>query len=233
MGGCGGAGARLAATPVRVDLGEIPFEGKPSLVNIAIENRATSPVLVEFFRIDGDTPAHVAPRVSTCATGKPLAAEASCSVVVMLQADRFGSMTGQLVVGYQGPGSPLTVTVVATGGGRPDLRVMTSRLDFASRNLVGRAESAPIILSSRGTAAAWLDEYTIEGPGARSFRINVAGADCSLSEIHPGTTCHLPIVFHPLTATRLQATLVLTTKVIDSSGAWQSRVFRVPLSGVG
>jgi hypothetical protein len=233
LAGCGSAGVAVEARPSHVDLGEIPFQGKTSRIPISLHNKTRSPVRIEYPRIDGDTPAQVAKAGTTCLTGKSMAAGGSCLVVVSLRADRFGVMKGELIVGYDQKGSPVTVPIVATGGGIPDLRVLTSRLDFGEQPVGGPPARAFISLRSRGTAAAWLDTFTIEGPGANSFRSDPAHSDCrSLDAIPPGMTCRLPITFSPSAAGSRTATAVLTTGTFVN-GQPVKRSFRIELTGRG
>jgi hypothetical protein len=97
-------------------------------------------------------------------------------------------MKGQLVIGYDRNGSPATITIVATGAGTPNLQTPTRRLEFGSQLIDGRPTRRLITLISNGTAAAWLDTYTIQGADAGDFRIDAAHSNCqSLDAIPPGT----------------------------------------------
>jgi hypothetical protein len=155
LAGCGGAGVAVEAKPSHVDLGEVAFQGKTVKIPVSLHNRTRSAVRIEYPRVEGDTPARVATAGTTCLAGKSVAAGASCLVMVSLRADRFGEMKGQLIVSYDQKGSPVTVPITATGGGIPDLQVLTSRLDFGQQPVGGSPARAFISLASRGTAAAW------------------------------------------------------------------------------
>jgi hypothetical protein len=233
LAGCGSAGVAVEAKPSHVDLGEVSFQGKTARIPISLHNKTRSPVRIEYPRIDGDTPAQVATAGTTCLTGKSLAAGASCLVVVSLRADRFGVMKGELIVGYDQKGSPVTVPIVATSNGIPDLQVLTSRLDFGEHPVGGSPARAFISLRSRGTAAAWLDTYTIEEPGASDFRFDAVKSDCrSLAAIPPGMACRLPVTFSPSTAGGRTATAVLTSGTFVN-GQPVERTFRIKLAGGG
>jgi hypothetical protein len=231
LAGCGSAGA-VEAKPSRVDLGEVPFQGKTARIPISLHNKSRSPVTIEYPRIGGDTPAQVAAVGTTCLTGKSVAAGASCLVVVSLRADRFGVMKGELIVGYDQKGSPVTVPIVATGGGSPDLQVLTSRLDFGEQPVGGPPARAFISLRSRGTAAAWLDTYTTVGAAASDFGFDAVHSDCrSLDAIPPGMSCRLPITFSPSAVGGRTATAVLTTGTFVNGHVKKS--FRIELTGRG
>ena len=234
VAGCGGgSGATVQATPSRIDLGKIAYQGKTVTAAITLYNKTHSPVTIQFLRIDGNTPATVSSKGTTCPTQKTLAAGASCLVAVTVRADRFGQMKGQLVIGYNRNGSPAIVAIVATGGGTPNLQTPTTRLDFGSQPINGRPTRRLITLISNGTAAAWLDTYTIQGPDAGDFRIDAAQSNCrSLDAIPPGTTCGLPITFTPTASVNRTATAILTTGTfINDQPA--SRTLRIKLEGRG
>ena len=198
-----------------------------------MHNKTHAPVTIEFLRIEGDTPATVSSNGTTCPTQKSLAAGASCRVVVALRADRFGQMNGQLVVGYNQSGSPATIPIDATGGGTPKLRTPTRRLDFGSQPIDGPPTRRLITLISNGTAAAWLDTYTIQGTDAADFRIDAAHSNCqSLDAIPPGTTCGLPITFTPTALGARTATVILKTGTF-TRGQPASRTLQVKLEARG
>jgi hypothetical protein len=119
-------------------------------------------------------------------------------------------MKGQLVVGYNQSGSPITVPIVATGGGIRDLRILTSRLDLGIQPVGGPPGRGFIKLDSRGTAAAWLDAYTMVGANPDDFGFDAPHSTCrSLGAIPPGMSCTLPVTFEPLAAGTRQGTAVL------------------------
>jgi hypothetical protein len=234
VAGCGGSSqATVHATPSRIDLGKIAYQGKAATAAITLHNKTHAPVTIQFLRIDGDTPATVSSKGTTCPTQTTLAAGASCLVVVALRADRFGKMEGQLVIGYNRNGSPVTIPIVATGGGTPKLQTPTERLDFGSQPIDGRPTRRLVTLISGGTAAAWLDTYTIQGTDAGDFRFDAAHSNCrSLDAIPPGTTCGLPITFTPTAPGTRTATATLTTGTFIH-GQPASRTLRVRLEGRG
>jgi hypothetical protein len=233
LAGCGGAGVVVVAKPSHVDVGEIPFQGRAVRIPITLRNKMRSPVRIEYPRIEGDTPAQVAKAGTTCLAGKSVAAGASCLVVVSLRADRFGVMKGQLIVSYDQRGSPVAVPIVATGGGIPDLHVLTSRLDFGEHPVGGPPARAFISLASRGTAAVWLDTYTTEGAAANDFGFDAARSDCgSLDAIPPGMSCRLPITFSPSAVGIRTATAILTAGTFVN-GQPVERSFRIELRGRG
>jgi len=233
LAGCGGSQRAIQATPSHVDLGKIAYHGKTAVIPISLRNTSRSPVTIQFLRIDGDTPATISTRDTTCPTQKNLIAGASCLAVITLRADRFGQMNGQLVVSYNRNSSPTTVPIVATGGGTPDLQVRTSQIDFGERPLGGPPARASIFLRSRGTAAAWLDTYTIEGAAANDFGFDAAHSDCrSLDAIPPGVSCRLPTTFSPSAVGSRTATAVLTAGTFVN-GQPVERSFRIELTGRG
>jgi hypothetical protein len=233
LAGCGSAQVAIEAKPSHVDLGEIAFQGKTVKIPVSLNNTTRSAVRIEYPRIEGDTPAQVATAGTTCLAGKSVAAGASCLVVVSLRADRFGQMKGQLIVSYDKNGSPVTVPITATGGGIPDLQILTPRLDFGQQSVSGTPARAFISLRSRGTAAAWLDTYTIEGQDANDFRFDTVHSDCrSLDAIPPGTSCQLPITFTPSATGGRTATAVLTAGTFVNNRPVK-RSFRIELIGRG
>ena len=231
--GCGGSRPAIQATPTRVDFGKTAYQGKTATAAITLHNKTHAPVTIAFLRVDGDTPATVSSKGTTCPTQRSLAAGASCRIVVALRADRFGQMKGQLVIGYDRNGSPATIPIVATGAGTPNLQTPTESLDFGSQPINGRPTRLFITLVSDGTAAAWLDTDTIQGTGAGDFRIDATQSNChSLDAIPPGTTCGLPITFTPTESGNRTATAFLTTGTFIN-GRPARRTLRVELEGRG
>ena len=116
-------------------------------------------------------------------------------VVVALRADTFGQMNGQLVVGYNQSGSPATIPIDATGGGTPQLKTPTRRLDSAPQPIDGRPTRRLITLISNGTAAAWLDTYTIQGADARRLSNRRSPLQLPIARRDP-TRHHLRLANH-------------------------------------
>jgi hypothetical protein len=134
--------------------------------------------------------------------GGPLAANASCTIIVTYDPTVLGSDKSTLVVTSSDPASPLLTQATGTG---TEVKTSLSSIAFGSISY-GTNKTIDLTISNTGTASFTLAE-TISGAG---FSVSSTGKTCTTS-LAAGTSCVLPIEYDPSAVGTNSGTLSLTT----------------------
>ncbi len=105
----------------------------------------------------------------------------------------------------------------------PEVGLSTGSVDF-SGILVGLDESAPLTITSTGTADLIIGSVGLAPAGLSVF--GIANDDCSGQTLAPGSTCTLDITFQPLVRGTFNDELLIPSNAPDSPAS-------VALAGVG
>ncbi|MGD0801205.1 MAG: choice-of-anchor D domain-containing protein [Terracidiphilus sp.] len=156
--------------------------------------------------------------------GGTLAANASCSVSFYFKPTAPGALTAAISFADNAANSPQTVVLSGTGGSAPVVSLSPASLAFASTN-VGVSSAAQLVtLTNSGTAALTLSSVTVGGTNPTSF---LATNNCGAS-LAATASCTVSIIFKPLAAGALSASLSFTDSAANSPQA-----FALTGTGVG
>ena len=152
-----------------------------------------------------------------------LAAGANCTVNVAFKPTTTGARNGTLMISYNFPGSPQTVSLSGTGVA-PIVTLGASSVTFGNQ-IVGSSSSPQVVgLQNTGTATLTFTGagITITGANAGDFsQTNTCGASVSA-----GANCSINVTFKPIATGARSASLSIND---DATGSPQT----VPLSGTG
>jgi len=152
--------------------------------------------------------------------GSSLAASASCTIRITLNALHAGTPTATIQVSDSGAGSPRRVPVTAT--------VLTAGATFNPPQLqfgttkVGSTQTKSTRLTNTGTASLVISLVQITGANPGDF---TQSSNC-VGTLAPGVACTINVTFKPTAKISRTASLRVTTNT-------QSGTEIVPLSGTG
>jgi len=86
--------------------------------------------------------------------------------------------------------------------------VAPDKLDFAEQPLQVATPASAVIITNRGGATLHVSSIRLEGPAATDF--TVSENQCSRTELAPGASCAMKVVFRPQTAGSRTATLAIS-----------------------
>jgi hypothetical protein len=152
----------------------------------------------------------------------PVQPGTSCFVYVDFTPTQPGARNGTLTVVGDDPGSPDT-SVLSGFGLVPSAQVSPVSLTYAAQKAGVSSAAQVVTLANTGNFPLAVSSTSIVGPGAADFRISSNGC----SNVNPGSTCRIGVVFKPTYYGSRTATL----QIIDNASG--GGVQTIALSGTG
>ena len=203
-------GVFLAPSPLSFANQPKGTTSSPQTVTLA--NNTQSAITVNGYTITGTNAGDFKIQTNNCpASGSTLAAETSCTLLIVFTPSTTTSESATLSVSDTGAGSPQTVTMTGTGTTPPAGVTLTpSSANFGSVNQGATSSPQTFTLTNNSQAAITIaspNGFTITGTNAGDFKIQTNNCPASGSTLAAGTTCTLSVVFTPSTTSSESATL--------------------------
>jgi len=169
-------------------------------------------------------------QTNTCGTS--VAVGATCNITITFAPKSAGSLTANLSVADNAPGSPQTVGVSGTGNA---IVLSSGSLAFVAPGTGVAAPTQKVTLSNESNVALTVTGVSITGTNASSFsQTNTCGTSVAI-----GASCAITLTFKPVAAGALTATVNIADNAFGSpqtvalSGTEQGQVPTISLSATG
>jgi hypothetical protein len=213
----------VIVTPASVTFPAQAENTTSAAMTVTVKNTSTGSETLSFSSISTSGPFAVSG--GTCSTdASPLAAGASCTILVTFTPTGTAASTGALTIADNATsGSPQTVTLHGTTAGQPTVTVTPGSLTFPAT--LQNTASSPMSVTVKNTSTAsqtisFTNISTSEGPFA------VSGGTCSTdsSPLAAGASCTIAVTFTPTGTSPSSGTLTITDNAASSPQ-------NVPLNG--
>jgi hypothetical protein len=173
-------------TPASLDFGTQNVGTKSPPQNVTVFNDETSALTITGINIGGNDPNDF---TETNKCGSTLPAGANCQIAVVFQPQVGGARSATLNVNYQGPGSPLTVSL--SGFGAVSTVTLTpSNLKFPLRLIGTTSSPKTATLTNTGTVPVNISNISTTGPFTEMN-------NCP-SSLAVGANCQIQVKFTPV-----------------------------------
>jgi hypothetical protein len=218
IAGSGAAAAANLTLPTALDFGVVNIAAPSAQQFLQVLNSGTEAVSLTGFAITGTNASDFAITADQC--GSSLAVGQICNLGLIFTPAAGNERTATLQISDNATGSPQAVALSGIGQTAAQTLTLPSGLDFGVITL-GSSPTQSFYVYNTGTAAVTFSKLAIVGVNASDFAI-VRGC----TQINPGYSCLVQLVFNPSAAGMRTAVLSLTD---GAAGSPQS----VPLTGVG
>ncbi len=207
------AQATLSLSANALDFGAVPTNAA-SQRTLTLTNSGQAPLTFSSIGLSG-AQAGLFSLGGTCATTAPVAAGASCTIVVQALPTAAGAFAASLNLASNASNANVAVNLSGTASApAPAIAASPSAVAFGTQTIGAAAALQRVTLSNRGNVALALASIVVSG--APSITIN--GGDCNAT-LAVGASCTVPLNFAPTTAGDVSATLLVRSNAADLSVA--------------
>jgi hypothetical protein len=208
MHGVGVVQSLLGAEPDALSFGEVPVGSRSEAQVVVVRNRGATVVRLGTAGIVGAGSSDF--RVLSTTAGTVLQREGTLEVRIVFAPSSAGGNEATLEVAYEGPDSPLRISLVGRGSAARGLVPDAIDLDFGGV-AVGDSTEHRLVLTNAERTAANIKNVVIDGAAAADFKI--VRDECSRSVLEPGDQCVLVVSARPSSAGRRAASLEVNADV--------------------
>ena len=193
--------------------------------SISLTNGTDNPLVVSSVDIEGANPTDFIITHNEC--GGYLPSQANCPILLAFQPTTNGTRTAQLVVNYEGTGSPQRLDLTGCGLAPTPVDCFSvnsgSVIRFGTVGLAQTSAWQSVTITNCGTADLIVSNVAITGANSNEFR--VVGGTCT-NAIAQNAACTINLAFTPAGVDVRGATLVVSDNTTNSPHYWS-------LSGTG
>ncbi len=226
LSGNGTGQATAVASTSQLSFGSVTVGGAAATQQATITNTGNAPLPVQKVSVGGANPGDFTlAKGTTCMSGTPVPASGSCVVAVSFAPAATGDRSATLSVASGGDNATtLQIALSGTGVGQAQGALTPSQTDFGSADVGATSPPTTFTLNSSGTADLPITTIAIQGASPRSFELTSAGSCKSGGSVASGSSCTVQVVFAPIAAGAVTATLSVVAG---------GEEFSAPLSGTG
>ena len=180
---------------------------------VTLTNNATVPLAISSIKLAGQF------RWNNNTCGAIVAPDASCALSVTFKPLSKGSKSGAITIFDSASTKPQVILLAGVG---TVVNLVPSRLAFPDQKIGTSSNPKAVVVTNDSTSSLVFTDIKLSGQDAQQFsQTNTCG-----SQIGPGASCTVSVIFQPKKAEELHAQLVLT----DNGG---DQMQLVPLTGTG
>jgi hypothetical protein len=226
LSGTGTGQAAAVASTSQLSFGSVTVGGAPATQQATITNTGNAPLPVQKVSVGGANAGDFTlAKGTTCVAGTPVPASGSCEVAVSFAPAATGDRSATLSVASGGDNATtLQIALSGTGVGQAQGALTPSQADFGSADVGATSPPTTFTLNSSGTAGLPITTIAMQGASPRSFEVTSAGSCTSGGSVASGSSCTVQVVFAPIAAGAMTATLSVVAG---------GEEFSAPLSGTG
>lgn len=211
----GNGGVELSSAAV--DFGDQDLGKKSAVQTVTLSNGGSDPLPIAAVGIEGENAKDFqVTDQSTCAAGKPLGKDKSCTIGVRFKPTARDDRSAVLVVRFGGGTAPLSVDLHGAGTGQAAVVLETTRLDLGSVGLGKGTRTRTMTVTNAGNAPLEIRALAIEGDEAGDFKIAKKTSCRAKKKLKAGATCAIAVSFKPKELGKRTASLVI---VHDAEGS--------------
>jgi hypothetical protein len=114
-----------------------------------------------------------------------------CTAIVVFDPQSLGRFETELVITYNGPKSPLRVSLSGTGTGVAEIALDPARVALSA--VIGTERRMPVEVTNLGGAALHVLDASTDVSG-----FHVEAGECLQGPVPPGQSCSLTVIFAPI-----------------------------------
>lgn len=221
-------GVSLSSNSIAFGTVSVGATSTPS--SVTLTNTGNQPLTVSSVTIDSTVglPSDFAfTGTNDCVASSPLAANATCTITLDFAPAAPGSITGQVDVADDGPGSPQTISLGGTGT-QPAASFSPPSFAFGSVNVGTPSSPQTVTLTNTGNQTLTISSVTVDPSVGTPADFSLSGSSTCLTagSLAPSGSCSIIVTFTPST----QGSESAQIDVADNApGSPQL----VPMSGTG
>ena len=210
-----GAGSPQSAPVISFSPANLSFAGPVNLgspagpMAVSVVNSGNAPLSISIVALGGSNPADFNTAGVACA-GVPIAANASCEVMVTFTPTAAGARSATLTFTDNAAGSPHVVALSGMGAGTtaPSLRFLPTPANFPAITQGLTSTPLSVTVSNSGNAPLHITGISAGGSSPGNFVNNVSA--CVGATVAPGAVCAVSMSVSPTAAGTVSETLSVT-----------------------
>jgi hypothetical protein len=211
LSGTGAAGPAAVLTPASLTFPSQIVNTASAAMTVTLSNPGTVALAITSITVTGANASSFS-QTNTC--GSTLAAGANCPIMVVFDPTTTGTLTANINVADNAPGTPQMAALTGTGtpSASPSVSFSPVSLTFPGTAVGASAPAMNVVLTNSGGGTLTITGITVTGTNSSSFtQTNTCG-----STVNAGANCSITVTFTPTTTGALTAAISVADNAAGS-----------------
>lgn len=212
------SGAAVAAPAPAITLtpntglafGNVTVGSASAAQTVTLRNSGTANLTLTTITVGGTHAADFA-KSGSCVNGGTVAANATCTITVMLTPSAVGARSGSIGIASNAPAANIALSGTGVAVPVPQVSLTPTSLAFGNQTVNTTSAAKPITLTNSGNAALTISNIAASGEFAQS---NNCGAS-----LGSGLSCTINVTFTPTTVASKTGSITITNNATGSPHA--------------